>query len=128
MLNNVKRGIVILLSLCLAALAGCSLAYVDSADAKVSVTGEAEQLSLTLATAKGEVEYRSLSASGTGSFTFPSVYFGDYIVKAYGYEDGQLTGLGEGSRAGRRQHKRLCRWRQLDEHRARAHLESKHKQ
>ena len=97
MLNNVKRGIVILLSLCLAALAGCSLAYVDSADAKVSVTGEAEQLSLTLATAKGEVEYRSLSASGTGSFTFPSVYFGDYIVKAYGYEDGQLTGLGEGS-------------------------------
>ena len=97
MLNNVKRGIVILLALCLAALAGCSLAYVDSADAKVSVTGEAEQLSLTLATAKGEVEYRSLSASGTGSFTFPSVYFGDYIVKAYGYEDGQLTGLGEGS-------------------------------
>ena len=87
MLNNVKRGIVILLSLCLAALAGCSLAYVDSADAKVSVTGEAEQLSLTLATAKGEVEYRSLSASGTGSFTFSSVYFGDYIVKAYGYED-----------------------------------------
>lgn len=97
MLNNVKRGIVILLALCLAALAGCSLAYVDSADAKVSVTGEAEQLSLTLATAKGEVEYRSLSASGTGSFTFPSVYFGDYIVRAYGYEDGQLTGLGEGS-------------------------------
>lgn len=97
MLNNVKRGIVILLSLCLAALAGCSLAYVDSADAKVVVTGEAEQLSLTLATAKGEVEYRSLSASGTGSFTFPSVYFGDYIVKAYGYEDGQLTGLGEGN-------------------------------
>lgn len=97
MLNNVKRGIVILLSLCLAALAGCSLAYVDSADAKVSVTGEAEHLSLTLATAKGEVEYRSLSASGTGSFTFPSVYFGDYIVKAYGYEGGQLTGLGEGS-------------------------------
>lgn len=97
MLNIVKRGIVILLALCLAALAGCSLAYVDSADAKVVVTGEAEQLSLTLATAKGEVEYRSLSASGTGSFTFPSVYFGDYIVKAYGYEDGQLTGLGEGS-------------------------------
>ena len=97
MLNNVKRGIVILLALCLAALASCSLAYVDSADAKVSVTGEAEQLSLTLATAKGEVEYRSLSASGTGSFTFPSVYFGDYIVRAYGYEDGQLTGLGEGS-------------------------------
>lgn len=97
MLNNVKRGIVILLALCLAALASCSLAYVDSADAKVSVTGEADQLSLTLATAKGEVEYRSLSASGTGSFTFPSVYFGDYIVRAYGYEDGQLTGLGEGS-------------------------------
>ena len=98
MLNNVKRGIVILLALCLAALAGCSLAYVDSADAKVVVTGEAEQLSLTLATAKGEVEYRSLSASGTGSFTFPSIYFGDYIDN--GPEDLMSTGFWTGVRDG----------------------------